>query len=101
METMVHSKKSVSTKVSKEYVPIQQDFPIEECDVKIDPIGQPELESDKKIRLPLPMLGILLHPKTSDSATLAPACILLWNVFSRNRNRVLNVMNVVSVWCWL
>jgi len=39
---------SVSTKVSKEIVPFQQDFPIEECDVKNDPVGHPESESDKK-----------------------------------------------------
>jgi len=50
---------SVSTKVSKEIVPSQQEFPIQESDVKNDPIGHPELESDKKIRL-------RLHPKTSD-----------------------------------
>jgi len=39
---------SVSTKVSKEIVPFQQEFPILECDVKNDPIGYPESESDKK-----------------------------------------------------
>jgi len=65
MEIVVHSKKSVSTKVSKEIVPFQQEFPILECDSKNDPIGHPE--SDKKIRL---------HSKTSDSATLTSWRIL-------------------------
>jgi len=37
---------SVSTKVSIEIVPFQQEFPIWECDVKTDQIGHPE--SDKK-----------------------------------------------------
>ena len=46
MEIVVHSKKSVSTKVSKEIVPFQQELPTWECDVKNDPIGQ--TESDKK-----------------------------------------------------
>jgi len=62
---------SVSTKVSKEILPFQQKFPTYECDVKNDPTGHPE--SDKKIRLRLPvLLGIRLrlHPKTSDSGTL-------------------------------
>jgi len=55
--------------VSKDIVPFQQDFPIEECDVKNDPIGHPE--SDKTIRLRLPvLLGIRLRRKTFDSATL-------------------------------
>ena len=49
MEIMVHSKKSVSTKVSKETVPFQQEFQIQECDVKNDPIGHLESELDKKI----------------------------------------------------
>jgi len=40
---------------------------MQECDLKNDPIGHPE--SDKKIRLAV-LLGIRLHPKTSDSATL-------------------------------
>jgi len=31
---VVRSKKSVSTKVSKEIVPLQQEFPIQECDLK-------------------------------------------------------------------
>jgi len=35
MESVVHSKKYVSTKVSKEIVPFQQEFPMWECDVKI------------------------------------------------------------------
>jgi len=47
MESKVHSKKSVSTKVLKEIVPFQQEFPTWECDVKNNPIGYPE--SDKKI----------------------------------------------------
>jgi len=52
---------SVPTKVSKEIVPFQQEFPIE-CDVKNDPIGHPE--SEKKIRLRHPVLsGIRLRPK--------------------------------------
>jgi len=34
MEIAVHSKKYVSTKVSKEIAPFQQEFPILECDVK-------------------------------------------------------------------
>jgi len=33
---------SVSTKVSKEIVPFQLEFPIQECDVKNDPIEKPE-----------------------------------------------------------
>jgi len=48
MQIVVHSKKSVSTKVSKEIVPFQQEFPIWECVVKNDPLGHPESESDKK-----------------------------------------------------
>jgi len=67
MEIAMHRKKSVSTKVSKEIVPFQEEFPILECDVKNYLIGHPE--SDKKIRLRLPvLLGIRLriHPKTSD-----------------------------------
>jgi len=39
---------SASTKVSKEIVPFQHEFPILEFDVKNDPIGHPESESDKK-----------------------------------------------------
>ena len=37
---------SISTKVSKEIVPFQQEFAIK-CDVKNDPIGHPESELDK------------------------------------------------------
>jgi len=37
---------SVSTEVSKEIAPFQQEFPIWECDVKNDSSGHPE--SDKK-----------------------------------------------------
>jgi len=58
---------SVSTKVSKEIVPLfQQEFPIYECDVKNDLIGHPE--SDKNVPLRM-LLGtrLRLHPKTSDS----------------------------------
>jgi len=33
---------SVSTKVSKEIVPFQQEFPIQACDLKNDPIGHLE-----------------------------------------------------------
>jgi len=33
---------SVSTKVSKEIAPFQQEFPTQERDVKNDPIGHPE-----------------------------------------------------------
>jgi len=54
---------SVSTKFSKEAVPFLQEFPIEVCDLKNDPIGHPESESNKNIRL-------WLHPKTSDSSRL-------------------------------
>jgi len=49
MEIVVHSKKSVSTKVSKEIAPFQQEFPISKCDIKNDPVGHPESESDTKI----------------------------------------------------
>ena len=63
----MHSKKSVSIKVSKEIQPSPQEYPFKECDVKNNPIGHPE--SDKKIRLPV-LSEIRLHPKTSDSATL-------------------------------
>jgi len=63
-----------STKVSKEIVPFQQEFPIYECDVKYDPTGHLQSESDKQIRLRLPvLLGMRLrprlHPKTSDSGS--------------------------------
>jgi len=64
---------SVSTKVSKEIAPFQQEFPILECDVRNDPITHPEAKSDIKIRLRLPVhLGIplRLHPKTFDSLRL-------------------------------
>jgi len=64
---------SVSTKVSKEIVLFQQEFPFHECDVKKDPTGHPKLESDRKIRLQLPVLSeIRLHPNTSDSLRLRP-----------------------------
>ena len=71
---------SVSTKVSEEVEPFQQEFSAEECDVKVIPFGLPESESDKKIRLRhrlrfLVFLGIRLHPKTSDSLWLRhPLC---------------------------
>jgi len=42
MEIVVKRMKSVSTKVSKEIVPFQQEFPIQECDVENDPIGHPQ-----------------------------------------------------------
>jgi len=42
----MHSKKSVSIKISKEIMQFQQEFSIWECDVKNDPIRHPE--SDKK-----------------------------------------------------
>jgi len=48
MQIVVHSNKYVSTKVSKEIVPLQQEFPIKECDVKNNQIGHPGSESDKK-----------------------------------------------------
>jgi len=48
MEIVVDSKKSVSTKASKEIVRFQQEFPIYECDVKNYPIGHPKSESNKK-----------------------------------------------------
>jgi len=57
MEIVVHSNKSVSTKVSKEIVPFQQEFPTEEFDVKSYPIRHPK--SEKKIRLRV-LLGIRL-----------------------------------------
>jgi len=64
---------SDSTKVSKEIVPLQQEFPISECDVKNDPTGQPESESDKKIRLRLPvLLGIRLRLLTTSAPTAQP-----------------------------
>jgi len=53
---------SVSTKVSKEIVPFQQEFPILEYDVNNNPIGHPE--SDKKIRLRLPVLLGIRHLTT-------------------------------------
>jgi len=43
---MVHSKNSVSTKVSKEIIPFQQECPTSECHAKNDPIALPK--SDKK-----------------------------------------------------
>jgi len=48
MEIVVHSKKSISTKVVKEIVPFKQELSIYECDVKNDPTGHQESESDKK-----------------------------------------------------
>jgi len=45
----------VSTKVSKEIEPFQQEFPIQEVLYKNDPIG--DLETDKKIRLRHPGLS--------------------------------------------
>jgi len=73
---------SVSTNVSKEIDPFLQEFPIKECDVKNDPIENPESKSDRKIRLRLPvLLGLRrrLLPKTSHSLRLRhglrnPAC---------------------------
>jgi len=46
MEIVYQQELSDSTKVSKEIVPFQQEFPIVECDVKNDPTGHPE--SDEK-----------------------------------------------------
>jgi len=63
MEIVVRSKKSVSSKI----VPLQQEFPTQECDVKNYLTGHPE--PDKKIRL---------HPNTSDSATLVTNLILIF-----------------------
>jgi len=60
---MVHSKKSVPTKILKEIVPFQQEFPTWECDIKEDPFGH--LELDKKFRLRfLTTLGVKLKPPT-------------------------------------
>ena len=81
VEIVVYSKKSQqdSTKVSKEINHFNRNSRFRECDVKNDPSGPPE--SDKKIRLRLPvMLGIRLHPKTSDSLRLQlrlsnPSCV--------------------------
>jgi len=71
MEIMVHSKKSVATKVSKEIVPFQQEFPNLRVWCKNDPIGHLESESDKKICFWLPvLLGIWLYPETSNSLRL-------------------------------
>ena len=67
VEIVVHSKKSLFQQKFKEIVPFLEEFSMQECDLKNDPIGHPE--SDKKIRLAV-LLGIRLHPKTSDSATL-------------------------------
>jgi len=53
MEIAVQRKKSVSPQVSKQNVPFQPEFPTYECDVKNDPIGLPESELNKKIRLRL------------------------------------------------
>jgi len=47
---------SVSTKVSKEIVPFEQEFAVQECDVKNDPIELLESKSNKEIRLRLPMV---------------------------------------------
>jgi len=53
---------SVSTKVSKEIVPFEQEFAVQECDVKNDPTELLESKSNKEIRLRLPMLlGIRLQ----------------------------------------
>jgi len=50
---------SASTKFSKEIAPLKQGFPTYECDVKNDPIGLEDAESNKKIRLRLlVLLGI-------------------------------------------
>jgi len=58
-------------KFQKKLYQFQQEFSILECDVKNDPIGHLEWKSDKKIRLPLPvLLGIRLYPKPSDSLRL-------------------------------
>jgi len=73
MEIVVHSKKSVSTKVSKEIVPFKSNRTIS--------IGIPNFRVwckrwsnwtsgvGQKIWLPV-LLGIRLHPKTSDSLWL-------------------------------
>jgi len=65
MEIVVYSKKYVSTKVSKEIVPFQQEFPILECHVKNDPIGHPESEKNIiVVRNPTPPenLRLLMTP---------------------------------------
>jgi len=49
---------------------ISTGFPkFKSIDVKNDPLGHPGSDSDKKLRLPV-LLGIRLHPKTSDSVRL-------------------------------
>jgi len=69
---VVHSKKFVSTKVSKQIAPFQQELQICECDVKNDSIGLPE-SSRTKYPTQTPSVdrnSTPTPPKTSDSLRL-------------------------------
>jgi len=57
----------VSTKVSNEIVPFQQEFPILECDVKNDPSRHPE--SDKKNPTPKPTPSVVRNPTQTPPKT--------------------------------
>jgi len=73
MEIMVYSKKTLFQQKFQKYCTISTGIPYLGVWCKNDPIGHPESESDKKIRLRLPVLlaiRLRLHPKISDSATL-------------------------------
>jgi len=52
----------VSTKVSKEIITFQHEFPILECDVKDDPIGHPESDKKNPTQTPPKNLKLLTTP---------------------------------------
>jgi len=72
MEIVVHSTKSpFQQKFQKKLYHFNRNSQFKSGDVNNDPIGHPQ--SDKKIRLPLPVLlgnRLRLHPETSDSLRL-------------------------------
>ena len=78
MEIVVHSKKSLfQQKFHKKLYHFNRNSQFWKCDVKNGPVGHPESDSNKKIRLRLPvLLGIRLrlHSKTTDSLRVRPFC---------------------------
>jgi len=75
MEVVVHVKKSVSTKVSKEIAPFQQEFPLLVCDVKtmqLDIWSRTKNPTPSVVRNPT-LTPTPTPPTTSGSATLVPA----------------------------
>jgi len=56
MEIVVHSHKYLFQQRFQKKLPFQQEFQIQKCYLKNDPIGHPESALDKTIRLQFPVL---------------------------------------------